>query len=192
MFLVLGKARSCRVPNLGCRGSESPGWFDVSPKNSAQDVLDEWAHCYDEAANHQLSIAAAFCIIWIVSRGMFKLNAKFHADSLLYLLSHFECNGHTVHMLTQWGLLPPLRSTVKSSLFMHKHSSPLSLPARLHWCHVNRSRYVNNGWTFSRQTLYRQKHAEIRSILLNDFLNLNLFLSPFISMNFNKWAYLGN
>ena len=34
--------------------------------------------------------------------GMFKLNAKFDADSLLYLLSHFECNGHTVHMLTQW------------------------------------------------------------------------------------------
>ena len=32
---------------------------------------------------------------------MFKLNAKFDADSLFYLLSHFECNGHTVHMLTQ-------------------------------------------------------------------------------------------
>ena len=31
---------------------------------------------------------------------MFKLNAKFGADSLLYSLSHFECNGHTVHMLT--------------------------------------------------------------------------------------------
>ena len=31
--------------------------------------------------------------------GMFKLNAKFDADSLLYWLSHFECDGHTVHML---------------------------------------------------------------------------------------------
>ena len=66
---------------------------------------------------------------------MFKLNAKFDANSLLYLLSHFECHGHTVHMLTQWGLLPPLTSTVKSLLFMHMHSSPW-LPG-----------YINVTWT---------------------------------------------
>ena len=39
---------------------------------------------------------------------MFKLNTKFDADSLLYSLSHFEYDGHTVHMLTQWCLPPPL------------------------------------------------------------------------------------
>ena len=39
--------------------------------------------------------------------GMFKLNTKFDADSLLYLLSHFECDSHTVHMLTQWFWPPP-------------------------------------------------------------------------------------
>ena len=33
------------------------------------------------------------------------------------------------------------------------HSSPLSLAARLHQCHANHSYYINNGWTFSRQTL---------------------------------------
>ena len=64
--------------------------------------------------------------------GMFKLNAKFDADSLLYSLSHFECDGHTVHMLTQWPLRPPLTRTVKSSLFTHAHSGPLSLASRLH------------------------------------------------------------
>ena len=37
---------------------------------------------------------------------MFKLNAKFDADSLLYSLSHFKCNGPTVHMFTQRHLLP--------------------------------------------------------------------------------------
>ena len=37
---------------------------------------------------------------------MFKLNAKFDANLLLYLLSHLECNGHTAHILTQWCLLP--------------------------------------------------------------------------------------
>ena len=55
---------------------------------------------------------------------MFKLNVEIDADSLLYSLSHFECGSHTVHMLTQWRLPPPLTSTVKSSLFTHVHSSP--------------------------------------------------------------------
>ena len=65
--LVLGKARSRRTPNLSCREAESPGWFDVSPKNSAQGVTHEWARCCDEVANHQLSIAIMFCISHIVS-----------------------------------------------------------------------------------------------------------------------------
>ena len=65
-------------------------------------------------------------------RWMFKFNEQFDADSLLYLLSHFECYGHIVHMLTQWRLLPLLTCTVKLSLFVHAHSSPLSLAARLH------------------------------------------------------------
>ena len=68
-------------------------------------------------------------------REMFKLNTKFDADPLLYLLSHFECDGHTVHMLIQWCLLTPLSSAVKSPLFIHVHSSLLSLATRLHQCH---------------------------------------------------------
>ena len=84
-------------------------------------------------------------------KGMFKLNAKFDADSLPYLLSHFECDGHTVHMLTQQCPLPPLTSTVNLSLFTHAYSSPLSLAARLSWCCINCSCYIHNGWTFSGQ-----------------------------------------
>ena len=64
-------------------------------------------------------------------RGMVKPNTKFDADLLPYLLSHFEWDSPRVHRLTQWCLPPPLTSTVKSSLFMHVHSSPLSLAARL-------------------------------------------------------------
>ena len=67
VILVLGKARSHRAPNLGYRGAESPGRFDVSLKNSAQNVVHERACRHDEAANHQLPIAVAFWIIWIVS-----------------------------------------------------------------------------------------------------------------------------
>ena len=67
VILVLGKARSCRVPNVGCSGAESPEWFDVLPKKSTRDVMHEWEHCHEEAANHQLPVAVAFWIIWIVS-----------------------------------------------------------------------------------------------------------------------------
>ena len=146
VVLLLGKARSCRAPNLGCSGAESSGWFDVLLKHSAQDVTYKQTCCRDEAANHQLP--NNFC------EGTLKLNAKFDADFLLYLVSYFECNGHTVHVLTQWPLPPPLTSIVNSSLFIHAHSSPLSLAARLHWCYTNHSHYINNGWTFSRQTSY--------------------------------------
>ena len=134
MILVWGKARSHRAPNMGCSGVEPGGWFDVSPKNCTR--CDAWAgalswwSCQSPAAhscglqNHPNSFR----------RGMLKLNAIFDGDSLLYSLSHFECNSHTVHMLTQLCLPPPLISRVKSSLFTHVHSSPLSLAARLHWC----------------------------------------------------------
>ena len=84
-------------------------------------------------------------------RGIF--NAKFDADSALNFISYFECGDHTLHMLTQWHLPPPLTSTVKWSLFTHVHSSPLSLAARWCGCHSNCSNYINNGWAFSGQTL---------------------------------------
>ena len=61
-----GKSQKLQ-PNLGCRGAESSGWFDVSPKNSARDVMHEQARCCNEAANHQLPIAAAFWTIQIIS-----------------------------------------------------------------------------------------------------------------------------
>ena len=91
--------------------------------------------------------------------GMLKLNAKFDADSLLYLLSYFEYDGHTVHMLTQLCLLPPLTSTVKSSLFTHAHSRPFS---RLHQFHANHYCYINNGWIFPGQTSYTSPSLLIR------------------------------
>ena len=73
-------------------------------------------------------------------------------DSLLYSFSHFECNGHTIHTLTQWHVPPPLTSTVKSSLFTHAHSHPLSLAARFNRCHTNHFHYINNDRTISGQT----------------------------------------
>ena len=88
--------------------------------------------------------------------GMFKLNAKSDADSLLYSLSHFECDGHTVHMLRH--LLPPLTSTVKSSLFVHADCSPLSLAARLHRHWADHSVILTTAGLF----LDRSRHIQIQ------------------------------
>ena len=80
--------------------------------------------------------------------GMFKLYTKLDSDLLLYLLSHFECSGHTAHTttLTDWYS--------EVVLVHHAHSIPLSLAATLYQCRANHSCYINNGWTFSGQTLY--------------------------------------
>ena len=63
VILVLGKARSPRAPNLGCWGSWVTWVIWCFAKDSARDVTHEQVRCPDEAANHQLSIAAAFWII---------------------------------------------------------------------------------------------------------------------------------
>ena len=97
---VLGRARSCRVPNLGCREAESPGWFDVSPKISAWDY-DAWAGALSWWSCQLPLVHSCGLLNHLnsVQGGMFKLNTESDAD--LLLLSHFECNGHTVHMLIQ-------------------------------------------------------------------------------------------
>ena len=59
--------------------------------------------------------------------GMLKFNAKFNADSLLYLLSHFECHGHTIHVLSQWCPSPHWR--VQWSC----HCSHMCIPVHSPW-----------------------------------------------------------
>ena len=110
-------------------------------------MVHEQAHCCDKAANHQFPIAAAFWIIWIVSAE--------ECSRLIQNLVQICCCACSVIlnvMATQYtcslsGVCHP-HCTVKSSLFMHVHSSPVSLAARLHWCQANHSCYINNGWTF--------------------------------------------
>ena len=119
-------------------------------KNSAQGVVHERAHMLPRRSCWSPFAHSSDCLNHPNSfrGGMVKLITKFDADLLLCSLSHFECDSHSVHMLTQLHLLSPLTSTVKSSLFTHVHSSLLFLAARLHRC-ANHSHYINNGWTFS-------------------------------------------
>ena len=88
VILVLGKARSHRVPNLGWRGNVSSGWFDVSPKSCAWDVMHKGACCRDEAANHQLPTAVVFSIIPVVSVG--------ECSSLTQHLMQICCSARSV------------------------------------------------------------------------------------------------
>ena len=139
-----------------------------------------WWSCQSPAAHRysRLNHAHSFC------GGMFKLNAKFDVDSLFYLLSHFEYDSHTVHTLTQWHLQPPLISSVKSSLFTHVHSSPLSLDAGLHWRHANHSCPINHGWTFSGQTSYFNKRPIGAESSGNVFCVLHICMCVFVSLLF--------
>ena len=189
VILALGQARRHTAPNLGCREAEPPGWFDVSQKISAQDVVHvsvlSWWSCQSPVAHSSVLLNHLNSF----HGGMFKINPKFDADSLLYLLSHFECDGHTVHMLTQKHLPPPLTTTVKSSLLTRALSSPLSLAARLHQCHTNHSRCINDGWTFSGTTsiyIYTPTHKDFASSLTTRLWDLIILgLKNFI-FSYNK------
>ena len=78
----------------------------------------------------------------------------------------------------------PLTSTVKSSLFMHELCSPLSLVASLNQYCANQSRYINNGWTFSKQTSYFWVNSvrwtllkrKVHSLLISLFLKMCLLI----------------
>ena len=128
MILGLGKARSHRAPNLGCRGPESPGWFDVLPKNSTWDVMHKWAHCRDEVANHQLPVAAAFWIIQTVfseecSRLMqnrMQTHCSIHSVILNVMATQYTCSLNGVyhpHWLVQWS----------------RHHSHMGIPVHSPW-----------------------------------------------------------
>ena len=129
VILVLEKARSLRVPNLGCSGTTSPRWFDVSPKNSAWDVICEWAHCRDEAANHHLPIAVAFWIIQTVSiRG---------CSSLIQNLMEIRCSTCSVIlnvMATQYTC--SLNSVYCPHWLVSHHSHKCTFQSTLLGCQV--------------------------------------------------------
>ena len=133
----------------GVQGANSRGWFHVLPKNSAQDVMHEQARCHDEATNHQLPMAVAFWIIWIVSveecssftQNFMQFCCSTCSVILNAMATQYTCSLSGVyrpHCLLQWS--------------RHCSCMSLSLAARLHQCFTNCSHYINNGCAFSGQT----------------------------------------
>ena len=64
---IWGKPEVAEYQTWAVGGLSHLSYLIFHEKNSAQVVIHEQLHCRDEAANHQLPIAVAFWIIWIVS-----------------------------------------------------------------------------------------------------------------------------
>ena len=91
-------------------------------------------------------------------RGKLKLNAKFDADSLLYSPSHFECEGHTVHMLTHWSTT--LTASYSEVVTVHTCTfQSIPLGCQVTSMSPNCFRYINTGWAFWGQ-IYRRKYLQ--------------------------------
>ena len=111
VILVWGKVRSHKAPNLVCSGAESPAWFDVLRKISyiTWDVMHEQVHCYDDTANHQLPIAAAFWIIWICSsltQNWMQIHCSMGSVILNVMDTQYTCSLNNVYgpkWLVQWS-----------------------------------------------------------------------------------------
>ena len=111
------ESQKSQAANLGCRGAWSPGWFDVLFAKILCKRFDAWAgallwwSCQSPVAHScgLLNYANSFC------GGMFKLNAKFDADLLLYSLyslilnvmaTQYTCSLNGVycsHWLVLWS-----------------------------------------------------------------------------------------
>ena len=96
--------------------------------------------------------------------GMFKVNTKFDADSLFYILNVMttqntcSLNGiYCPHWLVQW-------SHHHSCMDIPVHTWTLSLAARLHWCCTNHSCYINNCWTFFWQTSLKKGQERFQNL----------------------------
>ena len=144
-----GKSQKLHSIKSGLYMAESPGWFNVSPKNCMR--CDTWAGVLSWQSCQ--SLVSHSWIMQIVSMEV--------CSSLKQNLMQICCctqsfwmrwpQGTHAHLMASTH---PRHHLIKSSLFTHAHSSPLPLAAQLRRCCSSSSHYANNGWTFSRQTSY--------------------------------------
>ena len=92
--------------------------------------MHERERCRDEAANHQLPIATAFWITWIVSAEEYSSlmqNLMRVCYSTHPVILNVTATQYTCSLIGVYGPRPLLTSTVKSPLFTHACSCPFSL-----------------------------------------------------------------
>ena len=109
VILVLGKSRSCRAPNLGCRGLGHQRDWMFGKKLRTR--CDAWAGAlWDEAASHLLPRDTAFSIIQTVSTEecsiWMQICCSTHSVILNAVAIQYTCslNGiYRPHWLVQWS-----------------------------------------------------------------------------------------
>ena len=77
--------RSHRVPNLGCRGAESPGWFDVFPKTLREMWCKIFVFC---DFNTDVPLLITTLVIWFFSLFIFAILAKTLSILLIFSKNH--------------------------------------------------------------------------------------------------------
>ena len=109
-----GKSQEFQDAKSGLHRGKSPGWFDISPKISAQEVMHEQGLCPGQAANHQLPIAVAFWIIQIVSteeclsltQNLMQIPCCTSSVILNKMVPQYKCSPIGIyhsHWLIQWS-----------------------------------------------------------------------------------------
>ena len=114
MTLALGKARSSRPQNLGCRGAESSGWFDVSPKtlctrhNAWVDIL-LWRSCQSPIAHscsllNHLNSSEEECLS--LPQNLMQIHCSTHSVILNGMATQYTCSLNSIyrpHWLVHWS-----------------------------------------------------------------------------------------
>ena len=160
MILVLGKVRSHRAPNLAF--GKVGGWVARVTwviwrfaKNLCR-RCDVWV-----GALVEMKLPVASCLQLRPSESSeessqrnVQAQCKMWCRFMALLAQSFWMRWSHSTQAHSKAIPPPLTSTVKSSLFTHVHSSPLSLAARLHWCHANHSHILMLDRLFLDRPLY--------------------------------------
>ena len=104
-----------------------------------------------------------------------QIHCSTHSVILNVTATQYTCSLNSVYC-------PLQTTTVKSSLFTHAHSSPLSLASRLHQCHANCSHYINNSWaTF----VHIHTHA-----YMNTHIYTHIYTHSTFTLVFFGWSQL--
>ena len=134
-ILALGKARSRREPNVGCRRADRAGWCDALPKKPARELYNRQAHCRDEAdllvrslwmrRSHSTVIqsTASHCRLTNpTGQWLFRMRSKVSSD---WLPCYIEATQPVLQIFKMAGYFPDSSPLTNTTLLISigKHAS---------------------------------------------------------------------
>ena len=160
VILDLGKGRSHRAPNLCCRGLSHLGdlMFCQKPcirRDAWVDALLWWS-CQSPVAHScgLLNHLNSFVEEWSsVPQNLMLNHCSIFSVILNAMATQYTCSVKGIYSLK---CLTYRHLQYSEVVIVHIFTSQSTfLGCQLHWCCTNHSHYINNGWTFSGQTLVR-------------------------------------